>query len=240
MSSVPDAWSLELPALARRCLASPPRAGQTRVVAVDGPSGSGKTTLATALARDLAAALGACAVPPAPAGRMPEVEPGPGSRVGAGCGSGVEPVRMPEVEPVRIGVPLIAMDDIYPGWDGLEEAVPRLVSWVLEPLSRRAAAGYRRYDWVGGRDGEWQHLPDSPTAIVVEGVGCGATPCRPYLSLLVWVEAADDLRFARAMERDGAAYEPHWQRWAAQERRHFAVNATRSWADVVLSGPGPQ
>ena len=35
--------------LAALALSSPPRAGRTRVVAVDGPSGSGKTTLAAAL-----------------------------------------------------------------------------------------------------------------------------------------------------------------------------------------------
>jgi hypothetical protein len=54
--------------------------------------------------------------------------------------------------------------------------------------------------------------------------------------LLVWVEAPEAERFRRAMERDGDAYRPHWDRWARQERIHFAREGTRARADVVV-GP---
>lgn len=43
------------PDLAERVLASPPRAGLTRVVAIDGPAGSGKSVFAARLARILSA-----------------------------------------------------------------------------------------------------------------------------------------------------------------------------------------
>jgi hypothetical protein len=36
------------------------------------------------------------------------------------------------------------------------------------------------------------------------------------------------------MERDGATYAPHWARWAAQERAHFAADRTRERADVAF------
>jgi hypothetical protein len=36
------------------------------------------------------------------------------------------------------------------------------------------------------------------------------------------------------MARDGDLYAPHWQRWAAQEERHLAREATRDRADLVL------
>ncbi len=38
-----------------------------------------------------------------------------------------------------LGAPVLHMDDIYPGWDGLAEAVPLLTTQVLEPLTARAS-----------------------------------------------------------------------------------------------------
>jgi uridine kinase len=178
-------------ALADLVRAAPPRAGGTRVVAVDGPSGSGKTTLAAALA----AALG--------------------------------------------DAPVVHLDDIYPGWDGLDDAVPRLLEWVLEPLAAGRQPRYRRFDWPRHEYAEWHDVPAAgAAALVVEGVSSGARACAPYLSLLVWVEAPRDLRFARGMERDGEGYRPHWERWARQEDAHFAREDTRARAGVNLSGAG--
>jgi uridine kinase len=173
---------------------APPRAGTTRVVAVDGPSGSGKTVLAA------------------------------------------------ELSDVLDGAPVVHMDDLYPGWDGLDEAVPRLLEWVLQPLSRGEPARYRRYDWPAGAYAEEHQVPTSEV-LVVEGVGSGALACAPYLSLLVWVEAPRPLRFERGIARDGEAYRPHWERWARQEDEHFRRNATRERADARVdtapAAPGP-
>jgi len=164
----------------------PPRAGVTRVVAVDGPSGSGKTTLAAALS----ATLG--------------------------------------------DVPVVHMDDVYPGWDGLEDAVPRLVGWVLEPLAAGLPARYRRYDWERHEYAEWREVPASDV-VLVEGVASGARVCGPHLSALVWVEAPRDVRFERGIARDGEAFRPHWERWATLEELHFAAEGTRERADVRFS-----
>jgi uridine kinase len=182
--------------LAARVRAAEPRAGGTRVVAVDGPSGAGKTTLAAALA----AGLGVAGVP----------------------------------------APVVHLDDIYPGWDGLDDAVPRLLEWVLEPLAAGREPRYRRFDWPSGAYAEWHDVPVAgAAALVVEGVASGARACAPYLSLLLWVEAPRDLRFARGIERDGDAYLPYWERWAVQEEKHFAREGTRARADRILSGEGP-
>lgn len=132
------------------------------------------------------------------------------------------------------GAPVVHMDHIYPGWDGLDDSVPTLVRWVLEPLGRKDVARYRRYDWTAGEYAEWHRLPTSPF-VVVEGVGSGARACSPYLSLLVWLEAPLDVRFARGMDRDGDGYRPHWDRWARQEGAHFAREGTRGRADVRIS-----
>ena len=134
---------------------------------------------------------------------------------------------------------VVRMDDIYPGWDGLEAAVPLLRDGVLAPLARGARAAYRRFDWVRGTFAEAHEVPAAPV-LVVEGVGCGARACAPWLSVLVWMEASPEVRHARGMDRDGETYRPHWERWAAQERTHFAAEGTRRRADLVVdTDPAP-
>lgn len=131
--------------------------------------------------------------------------------------------------------PVVHMDDLYPGWDGLERAVPLLRDEVVAPLAAGRAARHRRYDWARGEYTSVREI-GTPPVLVVEGVGAGARPIAPYAVLLVWIQVPDGERFRRAMERDGAAYRPHWERWARQERTHFAAEGTRERADVTV-GP---
>jgi uridine kinase len=127
----------------------------------------------------------------------------------------------------------VHLDDFYPGWGGLEAAVPRLVAWVLQPVSVGRPARWRRYDWASGRYAEWHEVPDCDV-LVVDGVGSGARACARYLDLLLWVETTEHERYRRAMARDGVGYRPHWRRWAAAERKHHAREGTRERADVRL------
>lgn len=128
---------------------------------------------------------------------------------------------------------LVRMDDLYPGWDGLAAAVPRLLEWVLHPLAAGHRARYRRYDWDAGRYAEWHDVPAGPV-LVLEGVGCGSAAARAYLTFLLWVQAPYELRMRRGIARDGETFAPHWQRWAAQEKALFAAERTREHADLVL------
>jgi pantothenate kinase-related protein Tda10 len=48
----------------------------------------------------------------------------------------------------RLRSPVVHMDDLYPGWDGLAEAPLRLYEWVLQPL---AAGRPGRYSATTGR-----------------------------------------------------------------------------------------
>ena len=137
------------------------------------------------------------------------------------------------------GPQVVHMDDLYPGWDGLGQAVPRLHDQVLAPLARGERAAYQRYDWDRGAYAEWHEVPAAPV-LVLEGVACGARPCAPYLSALVWVEAAPGVRFTRGMDRDGDAYRPHWERWARQEEAHFAADGTRGRADLLVETNPPR
>lgn len=125
--------------------------------------------------------------------------------------------------------PVVRMDELYPGWDGLAAGVDRLRTEVVAPLAAGRPARYRRWDWARGTYGERRDL-GVPPLLVVEGVGAGAAP-----GLLVWLDAPEDVRYRRAMDRDGFTYAPHWARWAAQERAHFAADRTAERADVRLT-----
>ncbi|WP_432573269.1 nucleoside/nucleotide kinase family protein [Kineococcus sp. SYSU DK005] len=134
----------------------------------------------------------------------------------------------------RLGAPVVHVEDLYPGWDGLAAAVGLLEREVLRPLRAGRVPHPPRWDWAAGRWGPRAPVPAAGTAgtVVVEGVGAGCTPVRP--ELLVWVRAPTAVRRRRALARDGAAYAPHWRRWAAQEEELFAAHDVAAAADVVL------
>jgi uridine kinase len=129
---------------------------------------------------------------------------------------------------------VLHMDDLYPGWDGLEQAVANVHDQVLAPLARGEPAAYRRWDWGHDRQGHWQSLP-ATNLLLVEGVGSGAGPGRELESALIWLEADPEVRFRRGIERDGESYLPHWRRWAAREEALFALDRTRSRADLIIN-----
>jgi uridine kinase len=140
---------------------------------------------------------------------------------------------------------VVRLDDLYPGWDGLEAVVPLLVDHVLAPLRGPAPVAVPTWDWARDAPGPPCPRPDlgppRPVVVLVEGAGAGALACMPYLSALVWIDAPEAVRKERALARDGAAYAPHWDRWARQERAHFARERTRERADLVLdTTPGPE
>ncbi|WP_211589859.1 hypothetical protein [Microbispora sp. H11081] len=132
-----------------------------------------------------------------------------------------------------LAAPVVRMDDLYDGWDGLHAGVDALLEWVLRPLGRGSRARWRRYDWTRGHYAEWHETPRADT-VVIEGVGCGAREAEPYLSGLVWLEADEEVRRARALARDGEMYAPHWRRWAEHERCYYARHDVRSRADLVI------
>ncbi|SEE64902.1 uridine kinase family protein [Jiangella alba] len=134
--------------------------------------------------------------------------------------------------------PVLHMDDLYPGWDGLAHAAAAVAAEVLRPLAEGRPARYRRWDWQADRWAGWVDVPAVPV-LVVEGCGSGSTPGAPYLSLLLWVDAPHDLRQARGFERDGDGFRPHWARWARQEEALFAAERTRERADLLVDTASP-
>ena len=133
----------------------------------------------------------------------------------------------------RLEAPVIRVDELVPGWRGLAAMPPVLARDLLAPLAAGEVASVRRWNWVDDRPGDLVDVIPSPF-LVLDGCGSGARVLRPYLSMLVWVDAAEEVRRARAMARDGDMYEPWWYVWAAQERQLFAAEQTKEAADVRL------
>ncbi|HYN30518.1 MAG TPA: hypothetical protein VES95_11740 [Dermatophilaceae bacterium] len=133
--------------------------------------------------------------------------------------------------------PVVHLDRIFPGWDGLAEAVGLVTTSVLEPLARGEQAAYRVWDWDHDRWDGTEVVPRSPV-LVVEGCGSSVSPAGGYAAVRVWVEARPEERMRRGVARDGEVYRPHWERWAVQEEALFAADRTRERADLVLRTDG--
>ena len=146
----------------------------------------------------------------------------------AGSGKTTLAARVAELT----GAPVVHMDDLYPGWDGLFEVDP-LVLALLRPLGQDLTGYYRRYDWALGEYLETHHVDPVPL-LVLEGVGSGNQGWQEVVTTLVWVEAPADVRLARGLERDGEGMREHWLAWTQDEERLFAEQHTRARADLVL------
>lgn len=134
---------------------------------------------------------------------------------------------------------LLHVEDLYPGWDGLEAGSQALAG----VLDRRT---YQRYDWNAGEFGEQVALgPELP--LIIEG--CGALTSAsiaaarrfagPHARIVtLWLACPAPERRARALARDGETYAPHWQRWATQEDALYA--RTRPWllANGIIENRG--
>lgn len=129
----------------------------------------------------------------------------------------------------EISAQLVRLDDLYPGWDALEAGSVRVREDVIG-LRR-----WHRWDWASSALAE-EHVIDPRRALVVEGSGSLSRANRSLANLGVWVELDEPTRKARALTRDGDAYAPHWDEWAAQEQRFFERERPDRLADLVIPG----
>jgi uridine kinase len=129
----------------------------------------------------------------------------------------------------RFDAELVRLDDLYPGWDGLQAGSDRVHEEVI-PRSR-----WQVWDWARGRPGEWRGIAAS-APLVIEGVGALSRTNRALATFGIWVELDAATRKQRALARDSDAYAPHWDRWAAQEELFASRERPRELADVVVEG----
>ena len=138
--------------------------------------------------------------------------------------------------PIAGRVQLVALDSIYPGWDGLRDGVERALDGILRPHGRGYLGEWRRWDWGSGSEAEI-HAVDPALGVLIEGSGILTPATAAIADVRVWVESAEAGRKARALARDGETYRPHWERWAQQEADHIVRDDPRALATRVIEVP---
>lgn len=138
--------------------------------------------------------------------------------------------------PLAGRVQLIALDSIYPGWDGLEAGVETARAEILKPHGRGLIGTWQRWDWERAAPAE-SHAVDPALGVILEGCGVLTPQTARLADVRVWVESPDAARKARALARDGDTFRPHWDRWAAQEERHMERDAPQQLADLIVRVP---
>lgn len=125
---------------------------------------------------------------------------------------------------------VVHTDEMLDGWHGLlrlHEAVTALVRDLAEGRPGR----FRRYDWEACRFVETVTVAPGGL-VVIEGVGAWNPSLAGLLSMLVWVDAPDDVRRQRGQDRGD--FGDHWEAWALDEEALFARDRTREHADLVI------
>ncbi|MEU3854128.1 hypothetical protein [Streptomyces sp. NPDC029554] len=130
------------------------------------------------------------------------------------------------------GAPVLRLDDIA-SHDALFDWTGRLLEQVIEPLAHGRTAHYSPYDWRARRFGPPRPLPAAPV-LFLEGVGAGRRALRPHLALLLWLDLPREEAWARGRSRDGEEQREFWNGWVPAERRHFADDPSRPFADALV------
>ena len=134
---------------------------------------------------------------------------------------------------------VIHMDDLYPGWDGLEAGSLYLTEQILKPLKAKGRADWQRWDWSnnsrGGSDqgNGWRSF-EGQNLLIVEGCGAITESSHELANLAIWVESDTDTRRERFLSRDGGRFADHWASWSAQEDGFYQVSKSRDLADLII------
>lgn len=132
---------------------------------------------------------------------------------------------------------LVRMDDVYPGWGGLDAASEHVQRELLAPRSTGGSGRWRRHDWVTGRPAEWNDVPaDRP--LVLEGCGSLSRAGAAVADVRIWLDADEATRKRRALARDAGAFDDHWDMWTDQMEAFVARERPLALADVVLRSDG--
>ena len=124
---------------------------------------------------------------------------------------------------------LLSLDDLYPGWEGLEagsEVVHETVLRALDP-------GWMRWDWASEGVAGW-HPIDPDRALLIEGCGALSRANRALATFGIWLELDAAERHRRFSGRDAGRFDDHWDEWAAQEDAFIAREHPRELADLGI------
>ncbi|MDR2294084.1 MAG: hypothetical protein LBE05_02600 [Microbacterium sp.] len=134
------------------------------------------------------------------------------------------------------GPTLLPLDAVYPGWDGLDAGAEAVIRDVLVPRSLGRDGRVSGWDWAQDRPAGHSVAPHD-RGLIVEGCGILRAESVLLADVTVWLEAPAATRRERALGRDGDAYRPYWDRWAAQEDEHIRRDDPQALAELVVTLP---
>jgi uridine kinase len=118
-----------------------------------------------------------------------------------------------------------------PEWDHA-----RFRAQVLVPLLDGRPARYQRWDWHADAGAEWHDIPVG-ALLIVEGVSSTRSELAAPWDLTIWVEAPEELRLARALERDGPDMLPTWLSvWLPEENAYVVRERPQDRVDLIVPG----
>lgn len=118
--------------------------------------------------------------------------------------------------PEHRNVVVIHLDDIYPGWSGLDAASEQVANSFLPARVDGVDFHYRVWDWAAGQYAE-QRTVFAHDDLIIEGCGALSSRASKLADLSIWIDADDSLRKQRALSRENEDFEAHWDEWD----RHF-------------------
>jgi len=131
------------------------------------------------------------------------------------------------------GIQLVRLDDIYPGWDGLEAAA-QVAEHILSERQSGRAAFWQRYDWAKGELTTW-HEVDPYQPLIIEGCGAMSQGSQEAAEMRIWVTVAEELRKERALSRGGEDFEAHWDAWDQQFEQRIRRENPARFANIILA-----
>jgi uridine kinase len=127
---------------------------------------------------------------------------------------------------------VVHMDDLYEGWTGLQAGHDLLLRQILKPVSQRQRANWQQWDWAADERGQWREF-EGGTPLIIEGCGSLSQVTAPFAHLSLWLEAEDDVRQQRWIDRSGNDHDEWWPIWAAQELEFYARERSAELADFT-------
>jgi uridine kinase len=132
---------------------------------------------------------------------------------------------------------LISMDDLYPGWGGLNEGSLYLIRQILLPLSKNQTAYWNSFDWHQQSREERLSSFAGQTPLIIEGCGSLSLASHELSDYSIWMTAPEKTRKKRFSERDNGAFDEYFEKWSAQEDEFYSTHRSAQLATLRVENP---
>ena len=127
---------------------------------------------------------------------------------------------------------VISMEELYSGWDGLNDGALRLIREILIPLQKSNETFWYPYDWEQQAVSENISSFKKQTPLIIEGCGALSLASSELADFRIWIDAHEDIRKQRFSERDRGLFDKYFDSWAAQEDAFYSTHRSAELADL--------